>query len=291
MSSPERMSSQKSIISTFVGRTLLPMIKSILFFLSSLALLLIPFPSSASLIPVKHKEGTVHGFLVLRSQQGRILAAGDLIQTIDGDRVTEEVVFHFRDGSIHDEVTVFSQNPDFRLISDHLRQQGPSFPKPIDIFMDVASGNLEISSDKDKGSKQKTDQQHLQIPEDAANGLIPLLLKNISPSEPETTVSMVTTTSKPRVVKLQIHPAGEQAFSASGERFQAIHYVVHVDIGGVAGAVAHAVGKQPSDIHCWIVGGKAPAFVKLTAQLYEGGPVWNIELATVRWLHKSPRRP
>jgi hypothetical protein len=275
----------------FLGRTLVRMIKWIPFLLSSLALLLIPSTSSATLIPAEYKEGTSHGFLVLRSQQGKILATGEVIQTIDGQRLTSEVVFHFRDGSIHDEVTVFSQNSDFRLISDHLRQQGPSFPKPIDVTMDVASGNLEISSDKDKDPKHKSDQQHLDIPEDAANGLIPILLKNISPSEPETTVSMVIASSKPRVVKLKIHPAGEQLFSASGKRFQAIHYAIHIDIGGVAGTVATAIGKEPPDIHCWIVGGKAPSFVKLTAQLYEGGPLWNIELATIKWVNKSPSRP
>lgn len=267
------------------------MIKWIPFLLSSLALLLTPSTSSATLIPVKYKEGTSHGFLVLRSQQGKILATGEVFQTTDGERVTLETVFHFRDGSLHDEVAVFSQNADFRLITYHLRQQGPSFPKPIDVTMDVASGNLEISSDKDKDPKRKSDPQHLDIPEDVANGLIPILLKNISPSEPETTVSMVTTSSKPRVVKLKIHPAGEQSFSASGERFQAIHYAIHIDIGGVARAVATTIGKEPPDIHCWIVGGKAPSFVKFTGQLYEGGPIWNIELATVKWVNKSPSRP
>jgi len=271
-----------------LGRILVQMIKWIPFLLSSLALVLIPFTCSATLIPVKQKEGTCRGFLVLRSQQGKTLATGEVIQTTDGERVTSEVVFHFRDGSIDDEVTVFSQNSDFRLISDHLRQQGPSFPKPIDLTMDVASGTLEISTDKD--SKQKSEQQHLDIPEDAANGLLPILLKNISPSEAETTVSLVATSSKPRVVKLKIHPAGEQLFSASGEDVQAIHYAIHFDIGGVAGAVASAVGKQPPDFHCWIVGGKVPVFVKFTGQLYEGGPIWNIELATVRPVNPNSTR-
>jgi hypothetical protein len=47
------------------------------------------------------------------------------------------------------------------------------------------------------------------------------------------------------------------------------------------------IGKQPADIHFWIVGGKAPAFVKFTGQLYDGGPVWNIELANVHWENES----
>lgn len=59
--------------------------------------------------------------------------------------------------------------------------------------------------------------------------------------------------------------------------------MIHTDIGGIAGVVAPVIGKQPADIHFWIVAGKAPAFVKFTGQLYDGGPVWNIEPATVKW--------
>lgn len=261
------------------------MIKLIPTILLSGALVIVPCTSSATLIPDKHKEGTLHGFLVLRSQQGKILASGELIQTIEGERVTTETVFHFRDGSVHDEVTVFSQNSDFHLISDHLRQQGPSFPKPIDVSIDVASGNVEISAGKD--SKQTSKSQHLQIPDDTANGLLFVLLTNLSPSDPETTVSMVAPTSKPRVVKLRIHPDGAQLFSASGTRLKATHYVVHTDIGGVTGAVATAIGKDPPDAHFWVVGGKAPVVVKSTVQLYEGGPIWNIELAPVKWMNST----
>jgi hypothetical protein len=247
----------------------------------TLALTLCASKLSASLIPVKHNEGTSHGFLVLRSQDGQTLATGDMIQTIEGENVTSELVLRFKDGSIYDDVTVFSQRKNFRLISDHLRQEGKSFSNSVDCRIDVASGNVEIASEKN--GKRKSEHHHLQIPEDVANGLMLTLVKNMSPSEPETTVSMVTTSSKPRVVKLKIHAEGKQSFSASGERLEAIHYVIHTDIGGIAGAVAPVIGKQPADIHFGIVAGKAPAFVKFTGQLYDGGPVWNIEPATVKW--------
>ena len=264
-----------------VGRAFAQMVKWIPLLVFSIALVTLPSAWSATLVPVMHKEGTSHGFLVLRAQDGKLLATGELIQTVEGERVTSEIVFHFRDGSVHDEVTVFSQNPDLRLISDHLRQQGPSFPKPVDATIDVASGKVEISSGKDS----KIEQQQMQIPEDDANGLILNLLKNLSPGEPETTVSMVIASSKPRVVKLKIHSAGEQAFSAAGARLKAVHYVIHTDIGGVTGAVAAVVGKQPPDLHFWVIPGKAPTFMKFTGELFEGGPIWNIELAPVRWVN------
>jgi hypothetical protein len=52
---------------------------------------------------------------------------------------------------------------------------------------------------------------------------------------------------------------------------------VKVDLGGVTGVVAPLIGKQPKDTLVWIVGGRAPVFVRMEGQLYEGGPGWTIE--------------
>ena len=62
----------------------------------------------------------MHGFLSLRTTDGELVANGDLIQTARGDRVTSRLVFRFKDGSLRDETSVFSQRQNFRLISNHL---------------------------------------------------------------------------------------------------------------------------------------------------------------------------
>ena len=93
-------------------------------------------------IPVRHPQGSAHGFLVIRTLDGTRIAVGDVTQNIHGDRVTSRVIFHFLDGSIDDDTTVFSQRGVFRLISDHHIQRGPSFPKPIDIFIDAVTGKI-----------------------------------------------------------------------------------------------------------------------------------------------------
>src|SRR5436853_48275 len=87
-------------------------------------------PLLAEPIPVRYREGTVHGFLAVRTLEGKILAAGDLSQTVRGNRVVSHLVFRFKDGSVDDETAVFSQQHDFRLIRDHHIQKGPSFPNP-----------------------------------------------------------------------------------------------------------------------------------------------------------------
>ena len=223
---------------------------------------------------------------MLHSKDGRQLATGDMIQTVEGDRVTSEVVLHFKDGSLHDEVTVFSQKHEFRLISDHLKQHGRSFPKPVDVLIDMGSDNVTVHAQKD--GKSKDEQHHIDMPEDVATGLTQTLLKNISPSGGETQVSMVTTSDKPQVVKLKIHSEGERQFWTGGRPRKATHYVVHVDIGGVKGAIAPVIGKQPPDVHVWILQGKAPTFVKFEGPLYEGGPIWDIDLAPVKWQPSTP---
>src|ERR1700685_2758625 len=93
-------------------------------------------------IPVRHPQGSAHGFLVLKTMEGSPIAIGDVTQILHGDRVTSQVPFHFRDGSLDDDTTIFSQRRVFRLISDHHIQRGPSFPKPIDIFIDALTGKI-----------------------------------------------------------------------------------------------------------------------------------------------------
>jgi hypothetical protein len=76
---------------------------------------------------------------------------------------------------------------------------------------------------------------------------------------------------------------GTEPFSLVGSGREAIHYVVKVDIGGIAGVVAPILGKQPPDSGIWILGGEAPAFVKSETLSYMGGPMWRVELVSPVW--------
>jgi hypothetical protein len=86
--------------------------------------LLQPGALAAETLTVRHvegtfHEGTFHGFLALRTLEGNTLAAGDLIEATQRDRVVSRLTFHFKDGSIDDETTVFPQHLHFRLVTDH----------------------------------------------------------------------------------------------------------------------------------------------------------------------------
>jgi hypothetical protein len=238
--------------------------------------------SLAEQVPVRHTEGLVHGFLALRTLEGETLADGELIQNAHGDRVTSRLVFHFKDGSLHDETVIFSERGKFRVLSDHLVQKGPSFPRPLDVTIDAGTGQVKIIYTDD--GKEKVADEHLTLPPDLANGMVFLLMKNISRDEAaRTTVSMLAATPKPRVVKLAMTAEGEDSFSIAGASHKATHYKVKFEIGGLEGLLAPLIGKQPPDIHIWVMSGEAPAFVKSEGPLFLGGPIWRIELTSPVW--------
>jgi hypothetical protein len=243
------------------------------------AVFLQPTALPADTVPVRHTEGLMHGFLVLRNLEGKTIADGQMTQDARGDRVTDHLTFRFKDGSTYEDTTIFSQRGSFRLLSDHLIQKGPSFKSPLDAALDASAGQVTVRY-KDGNGKEQIIIQRLDLPPDIANGLLFTLLKDVKPSVPRTSVSMLAITPKPRLVKLAILPQGEEPFSIGSFRHKAMHYVVKVEIGGVTGLLAHLFGKQPPDTHIWVLGGEAPAFVKSEGPLYAGGPIWRIQLAS-----------
>jgi hypothetical protein len=127
------------------------------------AALLQPVVLPAAPVAVRHLEGLVHGFLVLRTLEGDTLADGDLIQVAHGDRVTSRLVFHFKDGSIHDETAVFSQRRNFRLLSDHLVQKGPAFEHPVEVSIDGSTGQVTVRDTNDDGKRARSDSAGFHI--------------------------------------------------------------------------------------------------------------------------------
>jgi hypothetical protein len=105
-------------------------------------------------VPVRYKEGLTHGFVVLSTAEGNPTAVGDVTEVTQGNRVTIHVVFHFKDGSVQDETTVFSQRQKFSLISYRLMQKGPTFPHPTEISVVTASGQVRVQYTDDKGNEK-----------------------------------------------------------------------------------------------------------------------------------------
>jgi hypothetical protein len=152
----------------------------------------------------------------------------------------------------------------------------------MDLSIDVPSGQITVRS-TGKDGKEEAKIEHLDLPPDLVNGLILSIVKNIRPDTPETNVSMVVATPKPRLVKVVISPHGEEPFSLVGSQRKAMRFILKIELGGVAGLVAPLIGKAPPEIQIWIIGGQAPAFVREEGPLYQGGPVWTIQLTSPAW--------
>lgn len=235
---------------------------------------------------MRYSEGAVHGFLALRNMEGKLLASGDLTQIVRGARVISHLVFRFRDGSLDDETAVFTDRGCFRLISDRHIQKGPQFPKPMDVTINAASGRVTVHY-KDNG-EDKVETERMDLPPDLANGAILDILKNIPQDAPETKLSWVAATPKPRLVKLSITPHPGEKFLIAGQPRKATRVEIKVEIGGLAGLIAPLIGKEPADTNVWISAGDVPTFVKSEGTQFLGGPLWRIEMTSPVW-PQSPR--
>jgi hypothetical protein len=238
--------------------------------------------AAAEPIAARHPEGTLHGFLALTTEQGQVLADGDVVEIVRGERVTTHVTFHFKDGSLDEETTVYTQRGVFRLISDHHVQRGPFFPHPLDMTIDVAKG-VVVTRSLGKDGKDEVATDRMKMPSDLYNGLVTSVVKNVSPDAGETKVSMIVATPKPRLVKLDILPQAPETFHLAGFPHKATVYQIKIELGGVAGVVAPIIGKQPPDIHMSIETGQVPAFLRETGPVSQDGPVLTISLIGPTW--------
>jgi len=225
-------------------------------------------PARSTPIAVQYQEGLVRAFPVLRTTDNEMLAQGDFAQVARGDQVTARLVFRFKDGSLYDETVVFSQRDRFTLLNYRIVQRGPSFPETLEASIDRQTGRYEVRYRADEESAEEHLSGTLALPDDAYNGMLSLIVKNLRPGASET-VSIVAFTPKPRVVTLQLLPLATESVPA-GE-------VVRYHIRPKLGLFLSLLVTDVPDTRIWILPGEAPAFLKAEGPLYFMGPIWRVE--------------
>ena len=128
----------------------------------------------------------------------------------------------------------------------------------------------------------------MDLPDDLANGILLDLVKNLSPQTPETKLSYLAITPKPRLIPLSMKPDGTDGFNSAGMRNKAQRYKIHADLGGLAGIIAPVIGKEPPDTTVWVGGGPVPAFIKSENPMFLGGPLLRTELIGPVWTNPAP---
>jgi hypothetical protein len=178
-------------------------------------------------------------------------------------------------------MAVYTQQGNFRLLNYRLVEKGPSFEHPVEMQVNATTGQVTVHDLKD--GKDKVSTSHLNLPDNLANGLIPIMVKNMPSSASELSISMVAATPKPRIVTFTLAPLGTDSFSVGGAEHKAKHILGKIKIGGVAGAVAPLIGKQPPDTDLWITSGDAPTFLKSKGPISAESPVWEIQITSPEW--------
>jgi hypothetical protein len=245
--------------------------------------LLWPQLAAAAPVAVRFVEGATHGFLVLRTLDGVLIASGDLLQTVRDGAVESRMVFRFKDGSLLDETVVFTQQRVFLMQRYRLLQQGPVFDEDTEISLEHASGKYRVKTTAHKGGARELLEGTLDMPADTYNGMVLTIAKNLAKGARET-VHMVAFTPGPRLVQLEVVPAGEHKVLVGELAKSATHYVFKPRPGAWLTLLATLLGRMPPDSHAWIVtDDEVPAFVRFEGPLHPAGPAWHIELASPRW--------
>lgn len=238
----------------------------------ALALLALTSLAEAEPVTVVFPEGVTRAFPILRSVDNDKLARGDFSQVVRGDRVHTRLVFHFTDGSVYDESVVFSQQNVFRLLSYRIVQHGPSFPETLEAAIERDTRRYQVRYRADEDSPEEVLTGKFELPADAYNGMLSLIVKNL-PAGAVETVSVVAFTPQPRVVKLQLLPVAEERILVSDWPMQVTRYHIRPQLGLFASLLVTDI----PDVRVWIVPGEAPAFLRAEGPLYFMGPIWRID--------------
>ncbi len=236
----------------------------------------------AAPVPVRFVEGSLHGFLALRSIDGALVAEGDLLQVVRDEEVEKRMVFRFKDGSVLEESVVFTQNNVYSMKSYRMLQRGPVFTEDIEVSLERPTGKYRVKSKPHKTGRETVIDGTLELPPDVYNGLLLSIVKDL-PQGVSETVHFVAFTPEPRLIQLAVAPVGEQRVLVGDLAKTAIHYVLKPQLGIWLKLFATVLGRMPPDEHVWILMDDVPAFVRFEGPLYPTGPVWRIQLTSPRW--------
>jgi hypothetical protein len=251
-------------------------------FLVLLTMLWAAAPLEAGPVPVRFAEGATRGFLLLRTMDGVLIASGDLFQVGRGGEIKSRMVFNFKDGSLFDETVWFTQKHVFTMQKYELVQRGPVFPEDSEISMERASGKYRVKTRAHNDGKEKVFDGTLDLPSDTYNGMVLTVTKNL-PQGVRETFHSVAFTPKPRIIQLEVTPAGEHKVLIGERTKPAMHYVVKPRLGIWLSFFAKLLGRMPPDYNAWIITDEVPTFIRFEGPLFTTGPIWRIELTSPHW--------
>jgi len=236
-------------------------------------------------IPVRFPEGALHGFLVLKNQEGTVIARGDQLQIPRKGFIDGRMVFRFTDGSLLDERVVFSQDEVFTVHEYRLIQRGPAFEEDAEAHFERATRKYRVqTTNRDDGEVDVKEGDLDEMPANLSNGMVIILAKNLAPGR-GATVRMVAFTPSPKLIGLELEPVGTERASFGAETKPVTRYAIKPKLGFFLKIGAKLTGRDPPDSHAWIITEDVPAFAKFVGPLSMSGTgaIWRVEVTAPTW--------
>src|SRR5438093_13201213 len=87
-----------------------------------------PRPLAAAPVQVRFVQGSMHGFLVLHTANGPLLASGDLLQVSRRGEIESRMPFRFEDASVFDARDTLTHERPSTMQYSRLVARGPASP-------------------------------------------------------------------------------------------------------------------------------------------------------------------
>jgi hypothetical protein len=84
---------------------------------------------------------------------------------------------------------------------------------------------------------------------------------------------------------MALTPEGEEQGRVGKNAKPVTRYRVKLELGGLTSLLAPVMGKEPPDLHDWLVAGDVPAFMRFEGPMCQQGPGWRLEPTMVQLLH------
>jgi hypothetical protein len=232
----------------------------------AIALLLLAFTSGADAVEVRHAIGSLHGFPSMSDESGRVIADGELTQELRGGRLAVQVRWAFRDGREVVESDAFRVGPELTQERfSWIERQGGEERRRFEV--DFGTGRaLAVTHGGTRDASR--DEAKLDLAAGRAfTGYGAALAASQLPFDApgwKGEITFVAFTPKPRAVKLEVRPDGEERLRVAGRAIGCDRLTLHPAIPFPVNLFAHA-----ADAHLWFTHGAPPALVRARQNLAE----------------------
>jgi hypothetical protein len=175
---------------------------------------------------------------------------------------------------------VFTQDRVFRVVSYRLVERGRAFPHETEVVFDRNTARYKVRFREKPEAEEERHEGSVEMPADLYNGMGSTLARHLNGGR--ATGHILVFTPKPRLLTMELSPAGEDTFRIAGVARAATRYLMKLEIKGALGVLATLTGNEPPSLQYWI-SKPVPGFLKFEGPMFLQGPIWRVEPSRVRW--------